>query len=205
MVVSTESALPGPVQRVPRMSTGLLWLIVAAWLGGAGYGIWFFELRLERPFVSAAHATLFESGAHAQTAEDWFRRSLAGPEEQAPVLQATVVHVYDAQCPCNRFSDPHLAKIEAAYRQRGVRFLRVERSSRIGAAARRWIESTPAALVFDARGKMVFFGPYSEGAACGATNGLVERVLDQVLSGRSPTPGLVISAGCFCSGKPARI
>jgi hypothetical protein len=205
MAVSPESVLPGQLQRLPRMGTGLLWLIVAAWLGGAGYGIWFFELRLERPFVSAARATLFESGAHAQVAEEWFRRRLAGAAEPAQVVQATVVHVYDAQCPCNRFSDPHLAKIEAAYRQRGVRFLRVERSSSSGAAAPRWIESTPAALVFDAHGKLVYFGPYSEGAACGATNGLVERVLDQVLSGRSPTPGLVISAGCFCSGKPARI
>lgn len=203
MAVVAETRLPGGAQRVPKTNPRMLWLVLAIWLVGVGYGIWFFELRLERPFVSRAHATLFESGSGAQEAQDWFRRRL-GVADQASGLRATVVHVYDAQCPCNRFTEPHLARIEAAYRQRGVHFERVERASALGAAAPGWIEATPAALVFDARGKLIYFGPYSDAAACGSTNGLVERVLDQVLSGRSPTPGLVISGGCFCTGKPSK-
>jgi hypothetical protein len=190
------------VRRATKIEDRILWLVVAAWLVGAAYAVWFFELRYQRPFVSPAHATLFESGAEAPAAEDWFRRSFAGPNTQDNMSGATVVHVYDANCPCNRFTDPHLAQIQASYQQRHVHFIRVERSSPAGAGSPRWIEATPAALVFDAHGKLMYFGPYSDKAACGTSNGLVERVLDQLLSGQRPQPQLVISGGCFCARKP---
>jgi hypothetical protein len=190
------------MRRATKIADRILWLVVAVWLVGAAYAVWFFELRYQRPFVSPAHATLFESGAEAPAAEDWFRRSLAGPNIQDDLTDATVVHVYDANCPCNRFTDRHLAQIQAAYQQRHVRFVRVERSSPAGAGSPRWIEATPAALVFDAHGKLIYFGPYSDKDACGTSNGLVERVLDQLLSGQRPQPHLVISGGCFCARKP---
>lgn len=194
-----SSAARGNVRRALKSKDTILWLVLATWLVGAAYAVWFFELRYQRLFVSPAHATLFESGAEAPSAEDWFRRSLGGPNIQGGMAGATVVHVYDANCPCNRFTEPHLAQIQAAYQQQHVKFVRVERSSSAGAGSPRWIEATPAALVFDAQGKLVYFGPYSDRAACGTSNGLVERVLDQLLAGQRPHPQLVISGGCFCA------
>jgi hypothetical protein len=188
-----------------NIKNAILWSVVTAWLVGAGYAMWFFELRFERPFVSPAHATLFESGSEAPAAEDWFRHRVVGTTTQPLAPDATVVHVYDASCPCNRFTEPHLAKIEATYQRRHVRFVRIERSSPQGAGSPQWIEASPAALVFDSRGRLVYFGPYSESASCGTSNGLVERVLDQVLSGRSPAPQLVISGGCFCAHTPRKV
>jgi hypothetical protein len=62
-----------------------------------------------------------------------------------------------------------------------------------------WIEATPAALVFDAAGKLVYFGPYSDSARCGESGGLVERVLERVLDGQAPRPQPFYGGGCFCS------
>jgi Zn-dependent protease with chaperone function len=138
------------MQRPSNIKDRILWLVVAVWLVGAAYATWFFELRFQRQFVSAARATLFESGSEAPAAEVWFRRRIAGAASRANSPGATVVHVYDANCPCNRFTEPHLARIETSYQRRRVRFVRVERSSPIGAVSPRWIEATPAALVFDA-------------------------------------------------------
>jgi Domain of unknown function (DUF6436) len=190
------------VRHALNIDDRILWLVVIAWLGVAAYGVWFFDLRFERQFVSTAHATLFESGSEAPEAEDWFRRHFGEGTDEAAAPIATVVHLYDASCPCNRFTDPHLARIQVTYRPQHVRVIRVERTSPIGAGSPGWIEATPAALVFDAHGKLLYFGPYSDTAACGTSNGLVERVLNQVLSGKSPRPQLVISGGCFCAHKP---
>lgn len=198
MPFSTESELP----RASAVKTWVLWSVLAVWLVGSAGAFWYFELRHERAFVSAAHATLFESGRGAPEAEQWFARSIAGRPLTEGAAVATVVHVFDARCPCNRFTEPHLSRIESRYGNHDVRFVRVAMGSAVGRNAPRWIESTPAALVFDGAGKLVYFGPYSDAAACGTTNGLVERVLDQVLSGRSPQPQLVISGGCFCTRQP---
>jgi hypothetical protein len=78
------------VRRPTEIEDGILWFVVAAWLVGAAYAVWFFELRYQRLFVSPAHATLFESGAAAPAAEDWFRRSLAGPNIQDKAMRAQI-------------------------------------------------------------------------------------------------------------------
>lgn len=192
------------MQRALNIDHRILWLVVIVWLAMAAYGAWYFELRFERPFVSTARATLFESGAATPEAEEWFRHRFVVPADDAAPM-ATVVHVYDAGCSCNRFTDPHLRQIQATYSPRHVRVIRIDRNSPIGAAIPDWIEATPAALVFDANGRLLYFGPYSDTAACGTANGLVERVLNQVLSGKSPRPQLVISGGCFCAHKPRQL
>jgi hypothetical protein len=132
-----------------------------------------------------------------------------------------VVHVYSADCPCNRFTQPHLARIISGYQHRGVSFVAAVHgpatavASNLASSARltgiqqvelrggsdlAWIEATPAALVFDATGRLVYFGPYSDSARCGESGGLVERVLDRMLGGQTPQPRPFYGGGCFCSG-----
>jgi hypothetical protein len=53
-------------------------------------------------------------------------------------------------------------------------------------------------MVFNARGKLVYFGPYSDSPLCGAAGGLVERALDQTLLGQRPAGRPLTSVGCFC-------
>ena len=203
----------------PRIRLGVLsWTVVGAWLLGMACAFWYFQLRYQRPFASAA-ITRFDSDSRAHAAADWFRANVAPPASGAAGEIATVVHVYHEDCPCNRFTVPHLALIVAAYASRGVRFVAVrtlapgERAAAelprrvellpgaASAQAPSWIDATPAALVFDGSGNLVYFGPYSNDAWCGVSGGLVERTLDRMLAAKPPEPQPVYARGCFCPWK----
>ena len=188
------------------------WAVMSVWLAGTAYAFWSFELRQQRSFESA-RTVLFDSRARVRSAEAWFSAAVA-PRLGRGV--ATVVHVYTADCPCNRYTHPHLARIVAGYQSRGVSFVAAERASstaqvsdRGPAGLRRvvlpsgadlsWIEATPAALVFDADGRLVYFGPYSDSGRCGDPgSGLVERTLDRILGGQNVQPQPFYGGGCFC-------
>lgn len=194
------------------------WVVVSAWLAGTGYAFWSFELGEQRSFESP-RTVLFDSGSRAKSAEEWFRVSIAPLANGGTSAVATVVHVYTSGCVCNRFTLPHLARIVAHYRPDGVKFFAAVRPAAAGAAmldkvpqgltrvalptgdALSWIDATPAALVYDASGRLVYFGPYSDSARCGESGGLVERVLDRVLLGQTPHPQPFYGGGCFCGEK----
>jgi hypothetical protein len=155
------------------------WAVVSVWLAATAYAFWSFELKHQRSFESA-HTVLFDAGSRARSAQAWFLAVVAPGVGGRSGRVATVVNIYSANCPCNRVTQPHLARIVAGYQHRGVNFVTVARGS-IDLA---WIEAAPAALVFDAAGRLVYFGPYSDSARCGESGaGLVERVLDR-LAGR---------------------
>ncbi len=192
-----------------------LWIVVGLWLAGSAAGFWFFQLRDQRPFESAA-VSEFDARARISSAEDWYRSSVSSSRLLPARATATVVHVYRPGCACNRFTEPHLARIVARYGGEGVRFVVATRehstvlTQQIGHLSQitipderelDWLDSTPAALVYDASGRLVYFGPYSSAAWCGASGGLVERILDRVLAGQRPRLQPVYSSGCFCPGR----
>jgi hypothetical protein len=169
------------------------WAVVSVWLAGTAYAFWSFELKHQRSFESV-HTVLFDSGSRARSAEAWFRAAVAPQLGSESGHVATVVHIYSANCPCNRFTQPHFARIVAGYQHRGVSFVTMAR----GSVDLAWVEATPAALVFDAAGSLVYFGPFSDSARCGESGGLVERVLDRVLGGQTLRPQPFYGGGCFC-------
>lgn len=192
------------------------WLALFGWLAGVVCVFGYFELKDQRSFESTRTA-LFDASERATSAETWLRIHDREAATAASAVKATVVHVYNADCPCNRFTNPHLAEIVARYRSDGVRFVAASAQSAttkasaaagglkpIGAAIEdelTWIDATPAALVYDGNGKLIYFGPYSDAAACGSSSGLVERVLDRALRGESQRPQKFYGGGCFCSSK----
>ena len=203
-----------------RQRSAFAWAVVSVWLTGTAYAFWSCEFKQQRSFESA-RTVLFDSGARARSAELWFREAVAPQLGGADARVATVVHVYSADCPCNRFTHPHLARIMSGYQHRGVGFVAavhgpatagagslassaglagIQQVELRGGSDLAWIESTPAALVFDAAGRLVYFGPYSDSARCGESGGLVERVLDRMLGGQTPRPQPFYGGGCFCSG-----
>jgi hypothetical protein len=96
------------------------------------------------------------------------------------------------------FESRKLALFDSVTRyQPAVHFVAVERTD---SPELSWIPATPAALVFDAAGKLVYFGPYSDSARCGASGGFVERVLDSALRGQSMRTQPFYGSGCFCGG-----
>ena len=183
------------------------WIVVGLWLLGTACAFWFFELRNQRSFAGPK-VSFFDSDAHAGEAEAWLRTLVAvsgadiGATSAANIAtharlsaQATVVHVSRSNCACNRFTDPHFDQLARTYRDRGVKFVRAS------APLPAWVDATPAALVFDGHGRLVFFGPYSDSAWCGVSGGMVERTLDQVLKGTTPRPQRMFARGCYCGSE----
>ena len=205
------SAQSRPPSR-PRRRTGTYaWAVVALWVAGTAYAFWTFELKHQRSFESR-RTVLFDSGSRARSAEAWFQAAVTPTLIHGGAGIATVVHVYSPGCPCNRYTHPHLARIMTRYQPQGVRFVAATRDVSDASAAPdglarvnlagdnlAWVEATPAALVFDAHGRLVYFGPYSDSGRCGDSGGgLVEKVLDRLLGGQIPRPQPFYGGGCFC-------
>jgi hypothetical protein len=177
------------------------WLVVGAWMSGVLVAFWFFELRSQGPSQNAVFG-LAAGDPHVQGIESWFKLNIRNSGAVAPRAQATLVHFYQAGCACNRDIEPRLAKIEERYRARGVNVVRVERTARMGADTLDWINATPAALVFNGAGKLVYFGPYSDAGWCGASGDLAEKALDHSLLGTSQPLRKISARGCLCSSIP---
>lgn len=210
-----DSAQSFPQTRPRRRTGAYACAVVALWAAGTAYAFWAFELKHQRSFETR-RTVLFDSGTRARSAEAWFQATVAPALARTDATVATVVHVYSPGCACNRYTQPHLARIMARYQTQGVRFVAATRVSDASAApdglvrvslagdnSLAWIEATPAALVFDPSGRLVYFGPYSDSGRCGDSGGLVEKVLDRMLGGQSPQPQPFYGGGCFCGTEGA--
>jgi hypothetical protein len=199
--------------RVKPLAGAFAWIALAVWLLGAAGAFWFFELRDWRPFSSQGFRA-FEIGRTPEI-DTWFRSYVGVDAHASGRANLTFVHLYNPDCRCNADTERHLQRLIDHYRSRGVRFvtaLTPLHANRTAAGplglpvvvsserslARAGIDTAPAALIFDAGGRLIYYGPYSDSAWCGSAGGLVEPVLDRALAGRSPTGALPAVRGCFC-------
>jgi hypothetical protein len=178
MLTALPSAAPRTLRRRLACAVALLWVCVVV------AGFWKFEWQDRRPLDPALVATYFDTARTAPLAEAWLRTQPIGPG-----ARATVVHVGAPACSCNRNAARHAAEIEGTYRARRVHFVD---------AHPEWVRAAPAALVFNAAGRLVYFGPYSEEADCGTSGGFVERALDALVAGRAAPTARPLGIGCLC-------
>jgi hypothetical protein len=172
----------------PTLPTWVLAVAVVGWFAGTAYAFWSFGLKNQRPFATAAQVATFDSGRRTADAESWFRSRFGA----LPSGAATVVAVYADGCSCNANTRDHAKRIADRYAARRIAVL--EASARDAP-----VDAAPAALVFDARGHLVYYGPYSDEAFCGAgRDGFVERTLDALLAGSTPRVAPVTATGCYC-------
>jgi hypothetical protein len=190
------------------------WIAIAIWLLGTAGAFWFFEMSDWRTF-SAAGSRLFEMRDAAEV-ETWFRTHIG--IDGSGQTQLTFVHLYRPDCRCNGFTEPHLQRLMERYQSHGVRFIAalspgfngmpgagrhplglpvIQSADRSLVTA--GVNAAPAALIFDAGGRLIYYGPYSDSAWCGSEGGLVEPVLDRALAGRQPGAGTTAIRGCFCA------
>jgi len=186
--------------------------IVVLWLVATAYAFWWFALRDIKPFEASTSPRIgmFDASQRTLAAEVWFKSAIAGSNSQTTV--ATVIHITQPSCSCNRFNKPHFTSIVEKYASKGIAFrafahpaapplsadvIEIKKATLRGALD--WVTSTPAALVFDAGGHLIYFGPYSFGAMCGTVGGPVEEVLDSVLAKQSVAPPPTQAVGCYCT------
>ncbi|WP_420492667.1 DUF6436 domain-containing protein [Phytopseudomonas flavescens] len=159
---------------------------------------WWFEARYLRPFSD--RTTLFDG------TELHLPAGLAGPG------RIRLVHFQDPACPCNVGNQQHLAELTARYSIRGVSFYVVHKPGMEGAQADATsglqpliglegsdkLPASPAVAIWDQRGELAYFGPYSSGFTCTSGNSFIEPVLDALLDGRRVVANNNLASGCFC-------
>jgi hypothetical protein len=179
-------------------------LIALLWGGAMLAAFWWFEARYLRPFDSE-RAELF-SGEH-----------LALPKALSGAGPVRVVHFWDPACPCNAGNQQHLAELVQRFGDRGVRFYALQKPGTRGRLpdqlnglqtladlpGSQSLPASPAVGIWDASGRLIYIGPYSEGAVCNSGNSFIEPILEAVLAGRQINATHSLAVGCFCDWRPA--
>ena len=174
-------------------------LIALVWGGAMLAAFWWFEARYLRTF-EGERAELF-SGDNLTLPE-----ALSGP---GPVR---LVHFWDPACPCNVGNQQHLAELIERFASRGVSFYAVQKPGSTGHLPKTLealqpleqlpgsenLPASPAVGIWNADGRLVYFGPYSEGASCTSGNSFIEPVLEALAEGRTVSATNTLAVGCYC-------
>ncbi len=134
------------------------------------------------------------------------------PDELAVPGTIRLVHFWDPACPCNVANQQHLSELIAHFAPLGVTFHAVQKpgsSGRLPASlgalqplaqlpGSDQLPASPAVAIWDKRGQLAYFGPYSEGLTCNSNNSFIEPILEALAAGRSVNASNTLALGCFC-------
>lgn len=134
------------------------------------------------------------------------------PTELAGPGAVRLVHFWDPACPCNVGNQQHLAELIEHYAPLGVEFYAVQKPGTHGQLpgtlsalkhldtlpGAEQIPASPAVAIWDRSGKLAYFGPYSEGLTCNASNSFIEPILQALNEGRAVDATHTLAVGCYC-------
>lgn len=109
-------------------------------------------------------------------------------------LVNSVVHFTSQDCRCSAFSEEHKRSIDENVTKAGFKIFH----KTVTPAEGKLIPSTPAILITNDSGQLLYFGPYSAGLACSQSNGYVETVLANYEKGFSSSLVVNETKGCYC-------
>ena len=142
---------------------------------------------------------------------------LSLPAELAGPGPIRVVHFWDPACPCNVGNQQHLTELLATYVPQGVAFYSVRKPGTQGQLPATLnaikplatlpgadhLSASPAVAIWDRNGQLAYFGPYSEGATCNASNSFIEPILQALSNNRPVKATHTMAVGCYCPWQPA--
>jgi hypothetical protein len=123
-----------------------------------------------------------------------------------------VVHFWDPACPCNVGNQQHLSDLVSQFAGHDVTFHVLQKPgshgqlpANIGSLhpithlpGSEQLPASPAVAIWDRQGRLAYFGPYSEGAVCNASNSFIEPILKALLDGRQVSASNTLAVGCYC-------
>ncbi|GBL03774.1 thioredoxin-like domain-containing protein [Glaciecola sp. KUL10] len=111
---------------------------------------------------------------------------------------AKIYHIIDSSCPCAFVNNIHRSSLNKWAEQHQVDQTQLSLSDYPQLSA--FVPSTPAVAVIDNESQLVYFGPYSEGAGCLQSEGLVDTVIKPVFEEGAPSQATIMSEayGCYC-------
>lgn len=170
----------------------LLWGAFVLWASGLVWAWWWLDGR---------HARAFERPVYFEGAD------IAGPFAAG---QVQVLHVWQANCPCNAGHEAYIADMTRRFSEQGVRFARAGslpggRGDILGdlphwPLPQAWADwpGGPSVAIWDAAGQLAYVGPYSDGASCNADSSFIEPVLQALLQGRTVHAAQYDTVACLC-------
>lgn len=178
--------------------------LFALWLALIAIAYWYAEVRWWRPFVTEELAIF-----NGETLREL-------PPALANTGKVIVIHFLDDSCPCTRFTRSHLDALQGKLNNTRQFVLRRDSGkapnlpqttamttvpTAYALTLGQYIPASPAVGIWDAQGKLAYFGPYTSGPVCGTGTSFVETAL-QVLK-RGENPGFINTdaTGCFCAWK----
>lgn len=185
-----------PPPTVRSRTTRLAWLVVGVWLLGCSAALWSFERR-DAALHPVGLLTADQFGEVRAAAERWHAMA-ATRHPAAREGRTTLVRVITPGCRCNLANERHLAQITATFGTQQVAIDTITAPDLRGEPGLGGLGAAPTALVFDARGRLVYLGPFSDDAQCGAGAGFVERTLERLARGEHPVARPVVARGCSC-------
>lgn len=160
-------------------------VIVVVWLVASFFAFWWFEFRHFDRFTNSL--AQFNGEKMAQL-------------NYIPIdNRATVVHFVDENCPCTRFSKPHIKRLESKFTD-NTQFYYAENAPAVLKDALKAIpiNVSPAVAIWSAKGELAYFGPYSGGAVCGQGTDFVTAILNSIDTITQDTWITQEAIGCFC-------
>jgi len=110
-------------------------------------------------------------------------------------LANSIIHFTSPGCSCTQFSAQHKQQIDENGRLQKFNIFNVElKQSQLSQT----IPSTPAILIVDKHGELMFLGPYSKGLACSQSAGFVELVMSNYQAGFNTKLVIDQAKGCYC-------
>ena len=112
-------------------------------------------------------------------------------------LSDTIIHFTSSNCSC-KYSEDHKNDINKQAGLAGLDGFNVVNIN-LPAHLESIIPSTPSILIVNKNEELLYFGPYSIGLACSASNGYVETVMQNYAKGYSASLIMHDATGCYCN------
>ena len=110
-------------------------------------------------------------------------------------LNNTIVHFTSNSCSCTQYSEAHKRDINQQAGLDGFNVVNINLPAHLESI----IPSTPSILIVNKDEDLLYFGPYSIGLACSASNGYVETVMQNYAKGYSSSLIMHDATGCYCN------
>jgi hypothetical protein len=200
-----------------KLTTGL---ILAFWVALIGVTYWRMELRFLTPASRPAGAAEIDP---TQQPPAPVQRLQTDAGARALHSKITLLNFWSPDCACSRFMEPHVRDLVERFQPQGVQWITVilvddARATdseilhqwrtrgietpalvdRGGLLARQFgVWAGPAAVIVDARGRIVYTGAYNIGRYCdNERTAYAQQALEAVLTGRTPPRAKTPFYGC---------
>ena len=110
-------------------------------------------------------------------------------------LSDTIIHFTSNNCSCTQYSEDHKRDINQQAGLDGFNVVNIHLPAHLESI----IPSTPSILIVNKDEDLLYFGPYSIGLACSASNGYVETVMQNYAKGYSSSLIMHDATGCYCN------